>query len=97
LAQQLPEGPYELGPAAPKIFGELGVHLSTGGSRRLLRFCVDWSEQQHHLAGRLGASLANALFQRDWITRRPHQRAIDLTPAGRAALIKIMGLEQLKR
>ncbi len=87
LAQQLPDGPYELGPAAPEIFGELGVDLSTGSpSRRLLRFCVDWSEQKHHLAGRLGASLANALFDREWITRRPRHRAIDLTPAGRAAL-----------
>jgi DNA-binding transcriptional ArsR family regulator len=87
LAQQLPDGPYELGPAAAEVFGELGIDLSAGSSsRRLLRFCVDWSEQRHHLAGRLGASVANALFDRNWITRRPHQRAVDLTPAGHQAL-----------
>lgn len=90
LAQQLPHGPYELGPAAPEIFGELGIDLSAGGSsRRLLRFCVDWSEQRHHLAGRLGAALATALFDRAWIARRPHHRAIDLTSAGRAGLTEL--------
>lgn len=88
LAQQLPDGPYVLGPAAPAIFGDLGIDLAQEGSssRRLLRFCVDWSEQRHHLAGRLGASVATALFDRNWITRRPHQRAVDLTPAGQQAL-----------
>jgi hypothetical protein len=83
----LPDGPYVLGPAAPEIFGALGIDLTPdGSSRRLLRFCVDWSEQRHHLAGRLGASLATALLDRKWITHRPHHRAVDLTPAGRQAL-----------
>src|SRR3954471_20121255 len=52
LAQQLQDGPYALGPRATEVFGELGVDLSEQVSRRrLLRFCVDWSEQRHHLAG----------------------------------------------
>jgi DNA-binding transcriptional ArsR family regulator len=93
LAQQLPDGPYELGPAANEIFGELGIDLTADGtSRRLLRFCVDWSEQRHHLGGRLGASVANALFDRHWISRRPRQRAIDLTPAGRQGLTELLPL-----
>ncbi len=88
LAQQLADGPYQLGPSATEVFAELGVELQSQGSsrRRLLRFCVDWSEQRHHLAGALGASLAEALFKRDWITRKPHQRAIQLTNPGRNGL-----------
>ena len=91
LAQQLPDGPYELGHAAAEVFGELGVDLSTGRSgRRLLRFCVDWSEQRHHLAGRLGASVAESLLERDWIRRRPRQRAVDLTDSGRQGLAGLL-------
>jgi DNA-binding transcriptional ArsR family regulator len=87
LAAQLPDGPYRLGPAADEVFGKLGIDVSAGGSsRKLLRFCVDWSEQRHHLAGRLGASIAGNFLDRGWVRRRPRQRAVDLTDAGRAAL-----------
>lgn len=91
LAQQLSDGPYELGPTAAEVFKELGVELSAGSSsRRLLRFCVDWSEQRHHLAGRLGASVAASLLERDWVRRRPRQRAVDLTDSGRRALAGLL-------
>jgi DNA-binding transcriptional ArsR family regulator len=87
LAQQLQDGPYALGPRATEVFGELGVDLSEQVSRRrLLRFCVDWSEQRHHLAGRLGAAVVDSLLDRNWIRRRQRQRAVDLTDAGRAGL-----------
>jgi len=92
LAAQLPDGPYALGPAAPEVFGELGADLTEKASgRRLLRFCVDWSEQRHHLAGRLGAMVADAMLERDWVRRRPRQRAVDLTDAGRRALAELLG------
>jgi len=91
LAQQLPDGPYVLGSAAAEVFGDLGVDLSAQNSRRqLLRFCVDWSEQRHHLAGRLGASVAQSLLERDWVRRRPRQRAVDLTDSGRAGLAGLL-------
>lgn len=91
LAQQLPDGPYVLGDAATEVFGELGVDLSGQGSRRkFLRFCVDWSEQRHHLADGLGASIAQALLDRDWVRRRPRQRAVDLTDDGSAALAHLL-------
>lgn len=87
LAQQLADGPYRLGPSAAEVLAQLGVELDQGSSRRrLLRFCVDWSEQRHHLAGALGASLADALFKQNWITRKPRQRAITLTNPGRIGL-----------
>ncbi|HEY3561596.1 MAG TPA: helix-turn-helix transcriptional regulator [Kribbella sp.] len=87
LAQQLPDGPYDLGPNADEVFAELGVDLADQHSRRpLLRFCVDWSEQRHHLAGQLGAAIAQSLLARNWLRRRPNHRAVDLTDAGRAAL-----------
>ena len=93
LAQQLPDGPYVLGPAAADVFGDLGVDLSGQDSRRqLLRFCVDWSEQRHHLAGRLGEAVTTSMFRRGWLERRAYPRAVTLTPAGHQELGKLVEL-----
>jgi hypothetical protein len=92
LAAQLPDGPYALGPNATKVFGELGVDLDDQPSRRqLLRFCVDWSEQRHHLSGQLGASIVNSFLANNWLHRRPNQRAVDLTDAGHESLAGPLG------
>ncbi|GAA3597288.1 winged helix-turn-helix domain-containing protein [Kribbella ginsengisoli] len=93
LAQQLPDCPYALGPAAADIFGALGIDLTdTTSTRRLLRCCVDWSEQKHHLAGRLGAAVTNSLLARAWLERRPYPRAVTLTPTGEQHLSQLLPL-----
>ena len=94
LAQQLPDGPYVPGSAATDVFGDLGVDLSAQDSRRqLLRFCVDWSEQRHHLAGRLGEAVTTSLFHRGWLERRrAYPRAVTLTPTGQQQLSKLVEL-----
>ncbi|TDO62631.1 DNA-binding transcriptional ArsR family regulator [Kribbella sp. VKM Ac-2571] len=91
LAQQLPDGPYALGPNATEVLTELGVDLASRPSRRpLLRFCVDWSEQRHHLSGQLGAAITEALLNRNWLHRRPNQRAVHLSDAGRRGLAQLI-------
>lgn len=55
------------------------------GERPLLRFCVDWSEQRHHLAGRLGADVCAALIHAGWVRRRARERAVVLTDVGSPA------------
>jgi DNA-binding transcriptional ArsR family regulator len=96
ISTQMPEHSYVLGSAAAEVFGHLGVPaeaLADGRSRRpLLRFCMDWSEQCHHLAGRLGALLCAAFFDAEWITRTPVRRAIRLTEQGRHELHARLGL-----
>jgi len=97
LASQLPEHPYDLGPAAGAVLGGLGVPAAAldgdhGSRRPLLRFCVDWSEQHHHLAGRLGAELLSALVTAGWIARLPRQRAVRVTPDGEQALQERLGI-----
>lgn len=96
LAQQLRTHPYRLGPAAADVFAALGVPVrrlapATTG-RPLLRACLDWSEQQHHLAGRLGADLLTGLVEYGWVTRPPARRAVRLTPAGAAGLSRVLGV-----
>jgi DNA-binding transcriptional ArsR family regulator len=96
VSTQMSEHPYVLGPAAVEVFGRLGVEadaLADDRSRRpLLRFCMDWSEQCHHLAGRLGALLCTAFLEAGWITRTPVHRAIRLTDEGRHELHARLGL-----
>lgn len=60
--------------------------------RPLVRYCVDWSEQQHHLAGALGAALCERLFERGWIERAGRSRAVRVTASGRAGLARTFGL-----
>ncbi|MEO6701624.1 MAG: hypothetical protein ABI140_02260 [Jatrophihabitantaceae bacterium] len=79
-AGPMTEQPYVLGPNATAIFGLLDVELALDGpSRRpLLRFCVDWTERRHHLAGALGARVLVTFEQAGWVTRIPGQRALIL-------------------
>jgi hypothetical protein len=60
----------------------LGVDCSGAGRRPLIRYCVDWSEQRHHLAGTLGARLLGWFEDEGWVTRRSGSRALTITDAG---------------
>lgn len=75
-------------------FGGLGIDVDAiAASRRsFARACVDWSERRPHLAGSLGAALADVFFARKWIRRLPGGRAVAVTPDGRAWLARELGL-----
>jgi DNA-binding transcriptional ArsR family regulator len=93
LSSQLAAHPYDLGTDAAPALRELGVDLdalrAVGGQRPLLRFCLDWSEQRHHLSGRLGAALLDAFLDQDWVRRRDGHRALTVTDAGEATLARL--------
>jgi DNA-binding transcriptional ArsR family regulator len=79
----------------PAPFAALGVDVAAlgRGRRPLTRSCLDWSERRPHLAGELGAALLAALFESDWIARRPLGRAVAVTPRGVAGLNAVLGLD----
>lgn len=52
----------------------------------LCRDCLDWSERQSHLGGRLGRLLLARMEALDWFRRREGSRALTVTPLGRRAL-----------
>jgi DNA-binding transcriptional ArsR family regulator len=58
--------------------------------RPVIRYCVDWSEQRHHLAGAVGRGLLNRLFELDWIRRSEAHRAVHLTDAGRTGFSDLL-------
>jgi DNA-binding transcriptional ArsR family regulator len=69
---------------------DLGIDAAAGGG---IRHCIDWTEQRHHLAGDLGARLADRLFALGWIERQPTGRAVTVTELGAPALATRLGVD----
>ncbi len=76
-----------------------GIDFASLRERRrpLVRYCVDWSEQRHHLAGSLGAALAERMFELGWVVRARRGRAVKITQAGHRGLQDMFGLEPATR
>lgn len=76
------------------LLADLGVAVPEPGNGRrpVLRFCLDWSEQRHHLGGGLGAALLDRLLDAGWVVRRPGHRAVRLTDPGADVLAGRLGV-----
>ena len=81
---------YVLTPSGRRALTELGVDLPAGA---VVRCCVDWTEQRHHIAGPHGRALMTRLVELDWVRRNPRDRALRLTDAGRERLPAVLGVE----
>jgi DNA-binding transcriptional ArsR family regulator len=81
---------YTLTPAGQEFLDEFGVTIPP--RRRLIRYCVDWSEQHHHLSGALGRGLLDRLTELGWIRRSDGSRAIKVTGPGREGLDQTFGI-----
>ncbi len=94
ISAPLREHPYELGPNAEPLFTEFGVDLAatTHTRRPLLRFCVDWSEQRHHLSGALGAAVLTRMESAGWVERTATRRSLRVTDSGARVLDKVLGV-----
>jgi DNA-binding transcriptional ArsR family regulator len=82
---------YTLTDRGIRFLDDLGVQLPP--RRRVVRYCVDWTEQRHHLAGAVGAGLRVRLAELDWIRPAPANRAIHITDTGRTGLADAFGID----
>jgi DNA-binding transcriptional ArsR family regulator len=75
---------YRLTDSGHRRLGELGIDTAELRQRRrtFARPCLDWSEQREHLAGALGAGIAQRLLELDWIRPIPGGRALQITDTG---------------
>jgi DNA-binding transcriptional ArsR family regulator len=71
----------------------IGIELTPDRPRQrcFCRPCLDWSERRPHLAGALGAALADTAFERGWIERLRDTRAVAVTKPGEAAMSELFG------
>lgn len=87
------EGSYRTTVDGMDALHAFGIDTEDFSRRRpAIRYCVDWAERRHHLAGALGAAVANRLFGLDWLRRGRARRVVHLTEAGRTGLHETFGL-----
>lgn len=85
---------YRLTAAGVRELKAFGIDFESMPSRRpLIRYCVDWSEQRHHLAGSLGAAIATRMTELGWVRRAERSRAVHVSEAGFDGLREQFGLE----
>ena len=81
---------YEFTDEGRRFVSEFGVQLPA--RRRAVRYCVDWTEQRHHLSGGLGRGLLDRFMELGWLRRAHTTRALDITPRGRRGFADEFGL-----
>ncbi len=81
----------EAGKTKFKNFG-IEVEKKRNCRRCFARQCLDWSERRYHLAGSLGASLTQRMFELNWIEYLSDGRAIRVTAVGKKGLFDEFGL-----
>lgn len=66
--------------------GGFGIEVAALAARRrpLCRPCRDWSEQEDHLGGALGAAVLERLFALRWAARETGSRIVRFSPSGEA-------------
>jgi DNA-binding transcriptional ArsR family regulator len=74
---------YRLSDSGWALLDRLGV-VVPDTRRQLVAYCVDWTEQRHHLAGTAGAALLTRFEELDWVSRRRDKtRALHVTESGK--------------
>lgn len=89
LVQEWLSPSYDVTPSGHAGLAAWGVDVEAARARRrtFARPCLDWTERRPHLAGALGAAIADALVARGWFVRRARDsRALRLTELGRTGL-----------
>lgn len=73
----------------------LGLELAplAGQRRAFCRPCLDWSERRFHLAGALGAGIAERLIALHWLVRQLASRALTITDEGARGLEAVLGID----
>jgi DNA-binding transcriptional ArsR family regulator len=84
---------YTLTTSGRERLERLGVELPepANDGATPLRYCVDWSEQRHHLSGAVGRALTDRLLGLGWLERAAVGRAVRVTNIGERELPRAFG------
>jgi DNA-binding transcriptional ArsR family regulator len=83
---------YELTKRGRMFLAGVGIEIPSG-KRPLIRYCIDWTEQRHHLSGALGRAILDRFVETEWVKRMPRGRAVKVTPEGVTALADWFGVD----
>ncbi len=80
--------------AGEKKLAGFGIALENvkHGRRAFCRPCLDWSERRPHLAGALGAALADRSFELGWIARVRDSRALKISARGERGFREVFAI-----
>ena len=86
---------FRLTLSGEKFLRKFGVDVEKAKRQRraFARQCRDWTERQPHLAGALGAALAERWLELRWVTRVPEERYLIVTDRGRTALKELFSIK----
>jgi DNA-binding transcriptional ArsR family regulator len=89
------DGRYELSSSGEALLRRIGADVAgaRAGRRSFALACLDWTERRPHLAGALGAAVAEAFVANGWVLRRQGDRALTVTPAGMKASRRELGID----
>lgn len=82
---------YRLTRPGGQFLHRLGVRLA-GGPRPVVRYCVDWTETRHHLAGQVGRGIRDRFLAAGWVRKHEVHRALAVTRDGDTVLREEFGL-----
>ncbi|HUB95033.1 MAG TPA: helix-turn-helix transcriptional regulator [Stellaceae bacterium] len=77
-----------------QFLADFGIDLAriNRGRRTFCRPCLDWSERRLHLAGAVGAAIAQRCFELGWIARIRDTRALTVSATGKAGFADRFGI-----
>jgi len=72
---------------------DFGIDLDDLNKSRapLCRPCLDWSERETHLAGKLGRAMLSRMEELGWLSRKPGRRIIQFSRSGSAKFSEQFG------
>ena len=85
---------YQLTESGQQRLESLGLDIAALRQRHrsFARPCQDWTERRPHLAGALGAGIAERLLELNWLQPIPGTRALRVTDSGERGLRDELGL-----
>jgi DNA-binding transcriptional ArsR family regulator len=88
------DGGWDITARGEQRLDDLGLDLDALRRLRrpLVRSCPDWTERRPHVAGAVGAALADRLIEDRWVQRLPGSRAVRVTEHGERRLLSHFGL-----
>lgn len=83
---------YELTDGGRDFLASIGVEIPNS-RRPLVRYCIDWTEQRHHVAGGLGRALLDRFLVAGWVKRAARGRGVAVTDSGGRAFADHFGIQ----